>query len=110
MKKILLLSALLCLTFGSARAQISSMIISQRPDLPPHGRDFWFAEQSNDWGQDLGGKYMSIFITAPNNCTANVEAGGSLTPVPVTAYAISTFKVPEFWEMESSGEIENKGI
>ncbi len=107
MKKLLLLTAVLTFTFSAARAQLSSTITSQKYTS---GSDFWFALPSNQWGQDLGGKYMRIYITSPNNCTASVSSNGSTFPVSITAYQISSFNVPEFWEMESSGIVENKGI
>ncbi len=106
-----LLLATLC---GTASAQSSALIhhtiVKTRNTPPPEGRDFWFAMMSNYWGEDLGGKYMRIYITSANNCNAFVASNGNVTPVPVQAYKISSFKIPEFWEMESSGIVENKAI
>ncbi len=110
---VLLFSAVL-LSGGTVSAQnpalIHHTIVKTHNSPPPLGRDFWFAEQSNYWGQDLGGKYMRIYITSPVNTTAYVESNGVKTPLPVTAYGVASFKVPEFWENESSGIVENKAI
>ncbi len=111
MKKLLLLSAILTVTFGSARAQLTSTVTSQKHDPAfSMGRDFWFAFPSNDWGTNEGGKYMRIYITSTKNTTAYVTSEGQTTAVPVGAYKVGSFRVPEFWEMESSGIVENKGI
>ena len=116
---IVLFSAVM-LQSGTASAQSTALIhhtvVKTHNGPPPAGRDFWFAMMSNYWGIDLGGKYMRIYITSANNCTAFVASQyvggvpGIITPVPVTAYEISSYKVPEFWEMESSGIPENKAI
>ncbi len=113
---ITLAAAILLATFGlcePANAQnslIHSTIVKTRNAPPTEGRDFWFAMMSNYWGEDLGGKYMRIYITSPQNCTAFITSNGNTTPVPVQAYQISSFKIPEFWEMESSGIVEDKAI
>ncbi len=101
------------LTTSSASAQtplIHHVITKQKNQPPPLGRDFWFSMMSNYWGEDLGGKYMRIYITSPNNCTAFVESEGTVSPQAITAYQITSFKIPEFWEVESSGIVENKAI
>ncbi len=77
---------------------------------PSMGRDFWFAFPSNEWGIQQIGTYLQIYITSPVNTTAYVESEGAITRVPITAYRTSTFNVPEFWEMESSGIVEDKAI
>src|ERR1700679_1109872 len=110
MKKILLLTAILTLTFSAAHAQLSSTITTQKYTVASAGSDFWFALPSNQWGEDLGGKYIRIYITSQTNCTASVSSNGTTTNVSVSANEVSTFNVPEFWEMESSGIVENKGI
>ncbi len=110
MKKLLLLSALLCFTVCSARAQLSSTITSQLHDPTfSMGRDCWLAVPSNDWGVNSG-KYIDLYITSTASTIAYVEAGGVTTKVSVTAYNTSTFTVPVSLEMESSGIAENKGI
>ncbi len=92
-------------------AQLSSTISTKVRDTTfLNGRDFWFAEQSNDWGIDLGGEYMRIYITSPSTTTAYVESEGTVTAVPVAPNGISSFDVPEFWQLESSGIVESKGI
>jgi hypothetical protein len=100
----------LCEPAAAQNPLIHSTTVTTRNTPPTEGRDFWFAMMSNYWGEDLGGKYMRIYITSPNNCTAFVASNGNVTPVPVQAYQISSFKIPEFWEMESSGIVENKAI
>ncbi len=107
---ILLSSMLFSETALAQNPLINHTIVKTHNTPPPEGRDFWFSMMSNYWGQDLGGKYMRIYITSANNCTAFVESNGNTTPVPVQAYQISSFKIPEFWEMESSGIVENKAI
>ena len=107
-----LFSAVL-LQSGAASAQNSLIhtTVVKTKNLPPaEGRDFWFSFMSNYWGVNLGGKYMKIYITSATNCTAFVECEGNTTNVPITALNISTFTVPEFWENESSGVIENKAV
>ncbi len=105
------LVAMMTLAVLPASAQITTTVTTIKHDSTfAMGRDFWFAEQSNYWGQDLGGKYMRIYITSPVNTTAYVESNGVKTPLPVTAYGIASFKVPEFWENESSGIVESKAI
>src|ERR1019366_8532160 len=79
---------------GAASAQLPASVnplihhtILKNPQHPPHsGRDFWFSMMSNYWGLNEGSKYMRIYITSANNCTAFVESNGTKTPVPVTAY------------------------
>ncbi len=114
---ILLAAALMLAASTTAHAQLSSSVSTLKHDSTfAQGRDFWFAMQSNYWGIDLGGKYMRIYITSDQNCTAFVASqyvggvAGAITPIPVTAYEISSYKIPEFWEMESSGIAENKVI
>ena len=112
----LLLSACAISLFpGNASAQnerIHHTIVKQHLNAPSMGRDFWFAMTSNYWGVNNGGKYMRIYITSPKNTTAYVHLGPGSggTPVPVGAYKIGTFLIPESWEMESSGIAEPKGI
>ncbi len=104
----------LLLAFGlalPARAQISSAIVRRPPDLPfSTGNDFWLALPSNYWGENQGSKSISIYITSPGSCTATIEYDGVRYPLPVSAYRVSTFKVPQSLEMESSGVVESKGI
>ncbi len=107
---VLFSSVMLSGTASAQNALINHTIVKSHNTPPPEGRDFWFAMMSNYWGEDLGGKYMRIYITSANNCTAFVASNGNVTPVPVQAYQISSFKIPEFWEMESSGIVENKAI
>jgi hypothetical protein len=106
----LLLAALCRTASAQSDALIHHTIVKMRNNPPPEGRDFWFAMMSNYWGEDLGGKYMRIYFTAAKNCVAFVASNGNVTPVPVKAYQISYFHIPEFWEMESSGIVENKAI
>ncbi len=118
MKKAYIIIAAACLLAAlPVRAQLTSTMTSLTHDSTfAQGRDFYFAMQSNYWGIDLSGKYMRIYITSNQNCTAFVASqfsggvAGIRVPVPVTAYEISSFKIPEFWEMESSGIPENKVI
>ena len=111
MKHIYLALATLLLACMPVHAQLSSTTSTLTHDSTfAEGRDFWFAMQSNYWGVDLGGKYLRIYITAAENCTAYVTSNGTKTPIPVTAHEISAFKIPEFWEMESSGKAEDKAI
>ena len=93
-----------------ARAQLSNRITRDLIDPAPIGRDYWLAFPSNNWGEDLGGKYMRIYITSQKNTTAYVVSQGQATTLPVEAYKVASFKAPEFWEMESSGIVENKAI
>ncbi len=110
-KTCIALLALIVLAAMPARAQLTSTITTTLHDSTfSLGRDFWFAEQSNQWGVDLGGKYMRIYITSPENATAFVSSNGQTTPIPITANEISSFKVPLSWEMESSGIVENQAI
>jgi hypothetical protein len=113
----LILAAALVLAALPARAQITSSTTTITHDSTfAQGRDFWFAEQSNYFGENLGGKYMRIYITSDENCTAFVGSGftngvPSVTQVvPITSHQISSFNIPLFWEVESSGIAENKVI
>jgi hypothetical protein len=111
MKKLILLSALLSLTLGSVHAQLTSTVTTIKHDSTfSLGRDFWLAMQSNYWGQDLGGKYLRLYMTSTKGTNDTVESGGSATQVPIQANKIGSFKIPELWEMESSGIVENKAI
>ena len=111
---VLVAGAMLLGLFNSTATGQTSLIhhtiqkVHQNP--PSMGRDFWFSMMSNYWGIDLGGKYMRIYITSPNNTTAYVESEGTITPVPIQAMKVGSFKVPEFWEMESSGIVESQAI
>ncbi len=112
------LTAVLFLTaFGSilpGRAQNAALIhhtIVKSPNTPPAmGRDFWFAVPSNEWGMAQLETYIQIYITSPVNTTAYVESNGSKTKLNVAAYSTTTFTVPKYWEVESSGIWENKAI
>ncbi len=97
---------------NAQNARIHHQIIKSHESPPTMGREFWFAMTSNYWGLDNGGKYMRIYITSPQNTTAYVSIGvsGAKTPVPILAYKVGTFKIPESWEMESSGVVEPKAI
>ena len=95
---------------AQSTALIHHEITSQKLNPPTMGRDFWFAEQSNDWGVNEGGKYMRIYITSAKNCIAYVVSQGVTTPLKITAFKVTTFLIPEFWEMESSGIPEQKAI
>ncbi len=97
----------------SARAQgslIHHVITTQKLHQNPMGRDFWYTPMSNYWGEDLGGKYIRLYITAAKNTTAFVVSEGQTAAVPIQAYKVGSFKVPEFWEIESSGIPEQKVI
>ncbi len=75
------------------------------------GRDCWLAIPSNQWGKVATGVTgINITITSDRNTTAWIENGTTRDSIPVTAHGISSFKIPEAWEMESSGYVENKGI
>lgn len=112
----LVLSAGVCCTAANtASAQnerIHHTIVKQHLSPPTMGREFWFTMMSNYWGTDNGGKYMRLYITSPQNTTAYVQLGanGPKVPVTVQAYKIGTFIIPEAWEMESSGVVEQKAI
>jgi hypothetical protein len=112
---VVLAAGVCCATANDASAQnerIHHTIIKQHLSPPTMGREFWFSMLSNYWGVDNGGKYMRIYITSPQNTTAYVQLGvnGPKAPVTVEAYKIGTFKIPEEWEMESSGFVEQKSI
>lgn len=115
----------LALTFGAmlftgsflaspAKAQNLALIhhkVVKSPNHPPAlGRDFWTTMMSNYWGINLGGAYMRLYITSPNNTTAYVSCLGATTPVPIVAYTCSSFLIPSFWQNESSGIVEDKAI
>ncbi len=93
-------------------ALIHHQVIKQHLSPPAMGREFWWAQPSNYWGEDLGGKYIRIYITSPQNTTAYVSigTGGQTAPVTIQAYKIGTYIVPLGWEMESSGIVEPKAI
>jgi hypothetical protein len=94
-----------------ARAQLTSTITTQKHDPTfSMGRDFYLAFPSNYWGENLGGKYMRIYITSTKNTTTWVEFDTTRDSIPVRPYEVSNFLVPAFWEMESSGIVENQGI
>jgi IgGFc binding protein len=115
---ITLAAALLLAAFGLIEvayaqntALIHHKIVKSHNEPPSMGRDFWFAAPSNEWGVKQAQTYLQIYITSSSNTTAYVESmGGAITKVTVTAYRVSTFNVPEFWEMESSGVPEDKAI
>ena len=119
---ILLASALMLAAFGvtgshaQSTALIHHKIVKAQNSPPSAGRDFWFAAPSNEWGIEQIGTYIKVYITSSNNCTAYVSSqylggvAGYSAKVAVTAYETSTFTVPSFWEMESSGIPENKAI
>ncbi len=110
-KTYLIITAMLLLSALPAQAQLTTTVTTIKHDSTfAQGRDYWFSFMSNYWGVNLGGKYMKIYITSAKSCTAFVECEGNTTNVPITAYNISTFTVPEFWENESSGVIENKAV
>ncbi len=113
MKKIyLIIVAALLFAALPVRAQLTTTLTTIAHDSTfAQGRDFWFAEQSNYWGTNLGGKYMRVYITSPNNCIAYVESiDGGKTSVAVTANTISSYDIPQYMEVESSGVVENKAI
>ncbi|HZK75353.1 MAG TPA: hypothetical protein VFD13_00445 [Candidatus Kapabacteria bacterium] len=100
---------------GNAVAQnqrIRHVIAKQHLSPPAMGREFWWAQPSNYWGEDLGGKYIRIYITSPQNTTAYVGIGphGAADPITVQAYKIGSYFVKNGWEMESSGIVEPKAI
>ena len=108
-----ILSVMLLAAFtpvASAQSLIANRITTERTATVAHGRDFWIVEMSNYWGQNLGGKYMRLYISSPSNTTAFVESQGKKTPIPVSPNNVSSYLLPEFWEMESSGIVESKGI
>ncbi len=111
------LGALLVAAFGVRLAVAQPVFIqhaiTQAHESPPTmGREFWFAIPSNFWGVDEGGKYLNVYITSPVNTTAYIQIGstGATTPIPVTAYKISTYKLPESAEMESSGLVTDGAV
>jgi IgGFc binding protein len=112
MKKLLLAITAVSFSLTMAHAQLVNTTSTQTHDPSfTMGRDFWLALPSNLWGKDSGGTYINIYITSSKNTIAYVEGLPlSKTSVQITADSISTFQVPEFLEMESSGIIENKGI
>ncbi len=89
---------------------IHHTIVKSRNTPPSMGRDLWFAVPSNEWGVQQISTYIQIYITSQNNTTAYVSCEGTTSKIAVNAYVASTFTVPEFWENESSGEIEDKAI
>ncbi len=94
-----------------AHAQLSSAFSSKiQARSLSLGRDCWFALPSNLWGVEQTGTYINIYITSQSNTTAWIESGGTRDSVIATPFQISTYHVPEAWEMESSGIVENKGI
>jgi len=110
------LAALVCMfatvTLRAQNARIQHQIAKLHQSPPAMGREFWFAIPSNFWGQDLGGKYMRIYITSPYNTTANIGLGKkTVASLPVKALSIATYDVPlSGWEMESSGEVQDNGV
>lgn len=109
---IILCVGTLCGTASAQNQRIRHVITKQHLSAPSMGRDFWWAMPSNYWGVDNGGKYIRIYITSPQNTTAYVSVGptGSARPIPVGAFKIGSYLVPESWEMESSGIVEQKAI
>ncbi len=124
---ITLAAAVLIAAFGidAARAQSTALIHHRivktntalnNNNAPSMGRDFWFAAPSNQWGIEQIGTFKQIYITSSSNCTAYVSSQyvggvpGSTTEIAVKAYETSTYTIPEFWEMESSGIPDNKAI
>jgi|GEM_PF-954524 len=112
---MLLSAGSLCSIAGTAVAQnqrIHHTVVKQHLSPPAMGREFWWAQPSNYWGEDLGGKYIRVYITSPQNTTAFVSIGanGPPDPVPVEAYKIGSYKVNLGWEMESSGIVQPKAI
>ena len=111
---VVLSVGVLCTNPGTAVAQnerIHHTIVKQHLSPPSMGREFWFSMLSNYWGLDDGGKYMRIYITSPKNTTAYVQLGNTgKVPITIEAYKIGMFIIPEEWEMESSGVVEQKSI
>ncbi len=111
MKKLFLAFLAISMSVGVARGQVASSFTSQKHDLSfSLGREFWFAAQSNYWGQDLGGKYIRLYISSVKNTVAYVEYSGQRDTLPISAGKTTSFRLPESWELESSGVVENKGI
>lgn len=110
---ILFAGALLIAAFGvrPTYAQLTSSLIPQKHDLSfSLGREFWFAEQSNYWGVNLGGKYIHLYISSAKKTTAYIEAHGVLDSLRIVPDTTSTYIVSDSLEMELSGIVENKGI
>ncbi len=101
---------------NAARAQNTALIhhtiVKSHNQPPSMGRDFWLAAPSNEWGVKQSETYIQIYITSSVNTTAYVQSfvGGNPTKVTVNAFKVSTFTVPESWEMESSGVPEDKAV
>ncbi|HEY3876001.1 MAG TPA: IgGFc-binding protein, partial [Candidatus Kapabacteria bacterium] len=115
MKKLhlLLVAALLMGVAQVTRAQsLITSTVTKIPSSPnfSRGRDFWFVEMSNDWGVNEGDKYLRIYISSPSSTTAYVSAEGKTTPITITPNQVGTYLLPEFTEMESSGQVESKAI
>src|SRR5581483_1242019 len=110
-----LLVGMMVVAYGSILAQqprIHHKIIKQTEHPPAMGREFWWAQPANYNDQDLGGKYLRVYITSPKNTTAYVQllGQGSVTPVAVKAYTIGTFAMPKTYELNSSGVVENTSV
>jgi IgGFc binding protein len=110
-KTYIIIAAALLLTALSARAQLTTTVTTITHDSTfAEGRDFWFAMMSNYWGVNNGGKYMRIYITSDENCTAFVTSDGAEDAVSITAHQISSYVIPEDLEVHSSGIAEDKAI
>jgi len=108
MKKTWAIVAIL-LTALPLHAQLTNTFTSSKHDQSfSMGRDFWFAMPSNGWGGT--NETLHIFISSPIATTAYVELGSTRNNVTVSANAVANFAVPDSWEMESSGIVEDKAI
>ena len=89
---------------------ISTTVTSADHHPPAMGRDFWFAIPSNQWGEQQSGTYIEVNVTSPRNTTAYVETEGTLVPLSIQATRVTSYKLPEYFEMESSGIVDDKAI
>ncbi len=97
-------------SYVQAQALIHTTVSKFHAAPAEFGRDFWITEMTNYWGQSLGHKQLRLFITSSNNTTAFISYQGKKTPLPISANSVRSFLMPNFWEMESSGVVEHKGI
>src|SRR5436190_10152588 len=110
---LLAFSAFLLLSIRVAYAQhprIQHSVNRTAHQPPLLGRDYWFCVPTN-YGSDLGGKYIALYVTSPDSGVVKVERQGDLVrSVSLTPFKTAVLNLPLTWEMQSSGKVENLGI
>jgi hypothetical protein len=108
---LLLAAALACANMAYAQSSFHDTVVSYFVEHGPLATsDCWFAAPANYEDGNTTGKYIRIYITAPNNTTAFVHYGNTTKAVPVPSLGVATYNIPDTMEMESSGIVENKAI